>query len=157
MIASGSTAPGCGLTTTGLPQASEANRPGQEFQVGKVLQPITSATPRGTAVNVFSIRSGSPFAGLLPDRGRGHAGHLVVGVGDRLQRAVERVRAAGLERHHERLARGVLDGVGELEDPAVQPVQDLQADPDAGLGAGVAERLHARRRRGQQGRRRRPG
>ena len=48
MIASGSTAAGCGFTTTGLPVTSEANSPGQEFQVGNVLQPITSATPRGT-------------------------------------------------------------------------------------------------------------
>ena len=47
VIASGSTAAGCGFTTTALPVTSEANSPGQEFQVGKVLQPITSATPRG--------------------------------------------------------------------------------------------------------------
>ena len=58
VIASGSTAPGWGFTTTGLPVTSEAKRPGQEFHVGKVLQPITSATPRGTTVNVFSITSG---------------------------------------------------------------------------------------------------
>ena len=64
MIASGSTAPGCGLTTTALPVTSEANSPGQEFQVGNVWQPITSATPRGTTVNVFSIRSGSPRPGF---------------------------------------------------------------------------------------------
>jgi hypothetical protein len=63
-MASGSTARGCGFTTTGLPQARDANRPGQEFQVGKVLQPMTSATPRGTTVNVFSIRSGSPLPGF---------------------------------------------------------------------------------------------
>ena len=58
MIASGSTAPGCGLTTTGLPVTRLAKRPGQEFHVGKVLQPITSATPRGTTVKVFSMVSG---------------------------------------------------------------------------------------------------
>ena len=58
-MASGSTAPGCGLTTTGLPVTRDANSPGQPFQVGKVLQPTTIATPRGTAVKVFSIRSGS--------------------------------------------------------------------------------------------------
>jgi hypothetical protein len=52
------------LTTTGLPQTSDANSPGQEFQVGKVLQPITSATPRGTTVKVFSMRSGSPRPGF---------------------------------------------------------------------------------------------
>ena len=64
MIASGSTAPGCGLTTTALPQTNDANRPGHEFQVGKVWQPTTSPTPRGTAVNVLSIRTGSPRPGF---------------------------------------------------------------------------------------------
>ncbi len=64
VIASGSTAAGCGFTTTALPVTSEAKSPGQEFQVGKVLQPITRATPRGTTVNVFSIRRGSPRAGF---------------------------------------------------------------------------------------------
>ena len=61
MIASGSTAPGCGLTITALPVASEANRPGYEFQVGNVLQPITRPMPRGTTWNVLLIRSGSPL------------------------------------------------------------------------------------------------
>ena len=64
MIASGSTADGCGLTTTGLPHTSDANSPGQEFQVGNVLHPITSASPRGTTVNVFSISNGSPRVGF---------------------------------------------------------------------------------------------
>ena len=64
VIASGSTAPGCGFTMTGFPVTSEANSPGHEFQVGNVLQPITSARPRGTAVYVFSIRSGSPRPGF---------------------------------------------------------------------------------------------
>jgi hypothetical protein len=64
VIASGSTAPGCGLTTTGFPHTSDANRPGHEFQVGNVLHPITSATPRGTTVNVFFMRSGSPRPGF---------------------------------------------------------------------------------------------
>ncbi len=44
--ASGSTARGCGLTSTAFPVASEAKNPGKPFQVGKVLQPISSATPR---------------------------------------------------------------------------------------------------------------
>jgi hypothetical protein len=52
------------LTTTGFPHTSEANSPGQEFQVGKVWQPITSPTPRGTTVNVLSIRTGSPRPGF---------------------------------------------------------------------------------------------
>ena len=62
MIAKGRTARGCGLTTTALPVTRLANRPGYEFQVGKVLQPITRATPRGTTVNVLAIRCG----GRLP-------------------------------------------------------------------------------------------
>jgi hypothetical protein len=52
------------LTTTALPVTSEANRPGQEFQVGKVLQPITSATPRPVTVKFLVIRIGSPLAGF---------------------------------------------------------------------------------------------
>jgi hypothetical protein len=61
VMASGRTARGCGFTTTGLPVTSEAKSPGYEFQVGKVLQPITSATPRGTTWKVLVIRSGSPL------------------------------------------------------------------------------------------------
>ena len=61
VIASGSTAFGCGLTTTAFPVANEAKSPGHEFQVGNVLQPITNATPRGTTWKVFVIRSGSPL------------------------------------------------------------------------------------------------
>jgi hypothetical protein len=59
-MASGSTARGCGFTTTAFPVASEANRPGYEFQVGNVLQPTTRAIPRGTTWYFFDIRSGSP-------------------------------------------------------------------------------------------------
>ena len=47
------------MTTTALPVAREAKSPGQEFHVGNVLQPITSAMPRGTTVKVFSMRRGS--------------------------------------------------------------------------------------------------
>ena len=60
MIASGSTARGCGLTTTAFPVTSDANRPGYEFQVGNVLQPTTRATPRGTMCQLLVMRSGSP-------------------------------------------------------------------------------------------------
>ena len=105
VIASGSTADGCGLTTTGLPVTSEAKRPGQEFQVGNVLQPITSATPRGTTVNVFSIRIAATLPGFSQTARARRPGHLDPRIGDRLERTVERVGAAGLERHHERLAR----------------------------------------------------
>src|SRR5690554_6563962 len=59
LMAAGSTAPECALTTTGLPVTTEANRPGSVFQVGKVEQPITSAAPRPQTVNFFSITSGS--------------------------------------------------------------------------------------------------
>ena len=155
VIASGSTAPGCGLTITGFPVTSEANRPGHEFQVGNVLQPITSARPRGTAVYVFSIRSGSPATRLLPERRRRDPAHLLMGVGDRLQRTVERVRAAGLEGHHERLPAGVLDGVGELEHPGMQAVEDLQADTDPGLRTCVAPLPSGPGRPPRQGPRRR--
>ena len=62
LIAAGSTALGCGFTITGLPVTSAANRPGYVFQVGKVPQPITSATPRPTTSNRFSITIG----GFLP-------------------------------------------------------------------------------------------
>jgi hypothetical protein len=48
------------------------------------------------------------------------------------------VRATGLERHHERLPGGELHRVGQLEDALVQPVEDLQADAEPGLRAGVA-------------------
>ena len=52
------------MTTTGLPHTSDAKSPGHEFQVGKVLQPTTSASPRGTTVKVFSMTSGSPRPGF---------------------------------------------------------------------------------------------
>ena len=115
-----------------------------------MLQPITSATPARHDGERLLHPQRRRLPGLLPARGRGRARHLGPGVGDRLERPVERVRAAGLERHHERLAAGVLHGVGELEDPRVQPVEDLQADAGAPLGAGVAPGPHARRRGGHQ-------
>ena len=64
---------------------------------------------------------------LLPHRRVGVPGLLGIRVGDRLQRPVLRVRAAGLERHHERLPAGVHDRVRDLEAASVDPVEDLQA------------------------------
>src|SRR3712207_8554301 len=56
---------------------------------------------------------------------RSDAGRLGERDGDGLEAAVLRVGTAGLERHDERLAAGVLDGVGHLEDACVDPPQDL--------------------------------
>jgi hypothetical protein len=53
--------------------------------------------------------------------------------GDRLQTAILRVGATGLEGHHERLAGGVLDGVRHLEDARVDPPQDLGGHAGAAL------------------------
>ncbi|GAA3093525.1 hypothetical protein GCM10020254_43180 [Streptomyces goshikiensis] len=60
------------------------------------------------------------------------------------------MRAAGLERHHERLAAGVHDRVRELVRPRADAGQDLDADQGAGLGSGVAPGAHAGLHRGQQ-------
>ena len=64
---------------------------------------------------------------LLPHRGIGVPGLLGIGVGDRFERPVLGVRAAGLERHHERLSTGMHDRVRDLEAARVDPVEDLQA------------------------------
>ncbi len=55
------------MTTTALPVARSAKKPGKPFHVGNVQQPMTSPTPRGTTRNVFSIRIGS-FFGAVPVR-----------------------------------------------------------------------------------------
>ena len=81
---------------------------------------------------------------LLPPRLRGMAGLLGVRVRQRLQRAVQRVRATGLERHDERLPGGVLHRVGQFEDVLVQRVQDFQAHPGAGGRSRVAPRRQRR-------------
>ena len=64
VIASGSTACGCGFTTTALPVTRLANMPGYAFHVGNVEQPIVTSTPRGTMRYVFSTRIGSGLAGF---------------------------------------------------------------------------------------------
>ena len=65
---------------------------------------------------------------MNPHRHVGVPGLLRVGVSDRLERPVLRVRAAGLERHHERLPAGVHDRVRDLEAAGVDPVDDLRGD-----------------------------
>ena len=77
---------------------------------------------------------------LLPGGLRGVPGHLGVGVGDRLEGAVLRVRSAGLERHRVGLAGGVHHGLRHLVAARVDPVQDLEAE----LGAGVRSGRRAR-------------
>ncbi|MDT4870730.1 hypothetical protein FQZ97_1058210 [compost metagenome] len=53
------------------------------------------------------------------------------------------MRAAGLEGHHEGLAGGVHDRVGDLEAAAVQPLQDFQRYADPGFRPGLAPCGHA--------------
>ena len=50
------------------------------------------------------------------------------------------MRAARLERHHERLPGRVHDGVGDLETALVDPRQDLQRHADPRFGARLAPR-----------------
>ena len=76
--------------------------------------------------------------GLLPVGALRDAAHLFPGVGHRFQPAVLGVRAAGLERHHEGLARGMHDCVGDLEALLVQPLQDLQRHADPRFRSGLA-------------------
>src|SRR5438876_640810 len=84
-------------------------------------------TPGDRGARLLHPQRGPLALRLLPHRGVGVPGLLGVGVGDRLQRPVLRVRAAGLERHDERLAAGVHDRVRDLEAAGVDPVDDLQA------------------------------
>jgi hypothetical protein len=60
VIASGSTADGCGCTTTRLPATSEAKIAGHPFQVENEALPMTSPMPRGMTVYVFSSRPPVP-------------------------------------------------------------------------------------------------
>ena len=83
-------------------------------------------------------------ARLLPEHRGGHALLLDEPGRDRLDRAVLRVRPTGLERHDERLARRVHDGVGDLEAALVDPVDDLDAHRGPHLRTGVPPRRHRR-------------
>ena len=67
----------------------------------------------------------------------GHAGHRLVGIGDRFQAAILSVRSAGLEGHHVSLPGGVHDGQRHLEAALVHSMEDFQADADALLDAGA--------------------
>ncbi|MGY4277199.1 hypothetical protein ACVILE_003379 [Streptomyces sp. M18.1] len=80
----------------------------------------------------------------------GRAGLLRVRVRHGLQAAVLGVRAARLERHHERLPGGVHDRLGELHRAVRDPLQDLQADHRAGLRSRVPPRPLPGPHRGQQ-------
>ena len=119
---------------------------------------MTSATPRGTMRQCLSSTIGSPLpCGFDPFGRAGHARHFVIGIGDGFQAAVLRMRAAGLERHHEGLAGRVHDRVRHQEALAVHALQDLEADADAvldrGGGPAFAGALRGRdQRRGRRGR-----
>ncbi|MCY1222459.1 hypothetical protein D9M72_345530 [compost metagenome] len=72
-----------------------------------------------------------------------NAAQFVPGIGHGFQAAVLRVRAAGLEGHHEGLAGGVHHRVGNLEAAAVQALQDFQRHADPGFRPGLAPGRHA--------------
>jgi hypothetical protein len=104
-----------------------------------VVQPITTETPRPTTVvGLLQPQRVGAALRLGPGGIRPACGWRRPSVRDGLERAVLRVRAAGLERHHERLAGGVLDGVGELEAARVDPLEDLGGDPGTAERAGGA-------------------
>ena len=75
---------------------------------------------------------------LLPLRLGRHAAHLVPCVRDCFEPAILRVRAARLERHHERLAGRVHDRAGHHEALLVDAIENLQTDADPRFGSGLA-------------------
>ncbi len=87
---------------------------------------------------------------LFPERLLRHAPQLVPCVGDRLQRAVLRVRAARLEGHHERLSGGVHDRVGDQEAGAIEARDDFQAHARPRFRAGLPPLVLGAARRRQQ-------
>ena len=87
---------------------------------------------------------------LLPDHRGRHALLLDERADDRLDGAVLGVRAAGLERHHERLPAGVHHGVRDLEGALVDRVHDLEAHRRTGERAGVPPGGHRRAGGGQR-------
>jgi hypothetical protein len=90
---------------------------------------MTRATPRETGREGLDHAQRRALAlRLLPQHGRGVPLLLGQRVGDRLEPAVLRVRAAGLEGHDERLAGGVHDRVRHLEAAGVDPREDLGSD-----------------------------
>ena len=104
---------------------------------GNVQQPMTSPMPRGTMRKCFSIRIGSFLpCGFSHCALAGIALHLVPRVGDGFEPAVLRVRAARLERHHERLAGRVHDRVGDQRSSALLiRCEDLEAHADPRFGS----------------------
>ncbi len=97
--------------------------------------------PRGTMRKCFSIRSGSFLpCGFSQSALAGMLLHFVPRIRDRFEPAVLRVRAAGLERHHERLTCRVHHGVGKEETLPVDPIEDLRADAHPRLGTRLPPR-----------------
>ncbi|CAG9187878.1 hypothetical protein BVI2075_100072 [Burkholderia vietnamiensis] len=87
---------------------------------------------------------------LFPMRIGGDSAQLVPGIGDCFERTILRVRAAGLECHHEGLARRMHHAVGDLEARAIQPCQDFEADADPCARAGFTPLKLGRGCRGDQ-------
>src|SRR6185437_8112872 len=87
---------------------------------------------------------------LLPRRLGGHAAHLVPRIRDRLETAILRVRAAGLERHDERLSRRVHHGVRDLETRLVDALENYDAYAHPCIGTRLAPGRLRRLDRGHQ-------
>eukprot|EP01022_Parablepharisma_sp_SALTPOND_P021539 TRINITY_DN427_c0_g2_i1.p1 TRINITY_DN427_c0_g2~~TRINITY_DN427_c0_g2_i1.p1 ORF type:complete len:1279 (+),score=502.02 TRINITY_DN427_c0_g2_i1:12957-16793(+) len=75
---------------------------------------------------------------FFPPGTGGDGAQLLPGAGDGFQRAVLRMRAAGLEGHHEGLAGSVLDRMGDLDTACVEARDDLQRHTGPDLRAGTA-------------------
>jgi hypothetical protein len=86
---------GCGFTITRCRWRGSRTGPGSRSTVGNVQQPTTSRCRAGTTRKRFSMRMGSFLpCGFSHCAERGHARQLVPRVGDGLEAAVLRVRAA---------------------------------------------------------------
>nr|WP_262342538.1 hypothetical protein [Burkholderia pseudomallei] len=77
---------------------------------------------------------------LLPVRFGGNALQFLPCIGDGFERAILRVRAARLERHHERLSRGVHHAVCDLEARAIQPGENFETHASPRGRPGLAPR-----------------
>ena len=91
-----------------------------------------------------------PLAGFSQTTEAGTRSCSTSAADDRLDGAVLGVRAAGLERHHERLPAGVHHGVRDLEGALVDRVHDLEAHRRTGERAGVPPGGHRRAGGGQR-------
>ena len=119
--------------------------PGRERGAGKAHgdaarhQPVALAQP--------DRRRAEPS---LPQRLGRHVRHRRVRVGERLDAAVERVRAAARVAHRAALPGRVHHGLRRLEHVAVQAIDDLHAHAEAGLRRCRRPRRHRRTRGGEQ-------